>query len=114
RDSGYQGARKLMDLPPDQRPTAIFAANNFIGVGIIEALREVHMNVPHDIALVCFDDIELASAIYPFLTVMAQPARTFGTMATQFLLDRLSGAEQSPPRRVVLPPELIVRVSCGS
>ena len=65
-------------------------------------------------AVVCFDDIELASALYPFLTVVAQPARTFGTIAMQFLLDRLDGAESPPPRKVVLPPELIVRVSCGA
>jgi len=114
RESGYQAARKLLALPPEQRPTAIFATNNFIGVGVIEALREAQLAVPEDIAVVCFDDIELASALAPFLTVAAQPARTFGTIAMQFLLERLDGGEVVPPRKVVLPPALIVRISCGA
>ena len=114
RESGYQAARQLLALPLDKRPTAIFAANNFLAVGVIEALREARITVPADIAVVCFDDIELASALDPFLTVVAQPARTFGTIAMQFLLERLDGTEKAPPRKVVLPPELIVRVSCGA
>jgi LacI family transcriptional regulator len=114
RESGYQAAQQLLALPPDQRPTAIFATNNFLGVGVIEALRQARLAVPEDIAVVCFDDIELASALHPFLTVVAQPARTFGTIAMQFLLDRLDGGEVVAPRKVVLPPELIVRVSCGA
>jgi LacI family transcriptional regulator len=114
RDGGYAAAQRLLALPPGQRPTAIFAANNFLGIGVIEALREARLSVPQDMAVVCFDDIELASALYPFLTVAAQPARTFGTIAMQFLLERLDGAEVAAPRKVVLPPELIVRVSCGA
>jgi len=113
REGGYQAARELLALPQEHQPTAILAANNFLGVGVIEALRAAQVDVPHDIAVVCFDDLELASALYPFLTVVAQPARPFGTLAMQFLLDRLDGSETSPPRKVVLPPELIVRRSCG-
>ncbi len=121
RDSGMSAARQLLALPEDQRPTAIFAANNFLAVGVIEALRAAQVIIPRDIAVACFDDIEMAAALDPFLTVMAQPARTFGTIGAQFLLDRLepSSGAASPratpaPRRVVLPPELIVRVSCGA
>jgi LacI family transcriptional regulator len=114
RDGGYQAAQQLLALPPEQRPTAIFADNNFHSIGVLEALREAQLRVPQDIAMVCFDDIELASAIYPFLTVVAQPARTFGTIAMQFLLERLDGSATEPPRRVVLPPELLVRISCGA
>jgi LacI family transcriptional regulator len=65
-------------------------------------------------ALVCFDDLEWASEIYPFLTVVSQPARTFGTIAAQFLLERLASADGWQPRKVVLTPELIVRISCGA
>ena len=122
RDSGTRAARQLLALPDDQRPTAIFAANNFLAVGVIEALRAAQVIIPRDIAVVCFDDIEMAAALDPFLTVMAQPARTFGTIGAQFLLERLEPASSgaagpraaAAPRRVVLPPELIVRVSCGA
>jgi LacI family transcriptional regulator len=121
RDSGTRAARQLLALPREQLPTAIFAANNFLAVGVIEALRAAQVIIPRDIAVVCFDDIEMAAALDPFLTVMAQPARTFGTIAAQFLLERLDPSpgiagprDAAAPRRVVLPPELIVRVSCGA
>lgn len=113
RAGGAEAARQLLKLPIDRRPTAIFADNNFHAIGVIEVLREAKQHVPRDIAVVCFDDIELASALQPFLTVVAQPARTFGTIAMQFLLDRFTSTEAIPARRVVLPPELIVRESCG-
>jgi len=103
----------LLELPCERWPTAIFAGNNFLAIGVLEALREANVAVPDAMAVVSFDDIELASALHPFLTVVAQPARTFGTIAMQFLLDRLGGEEDAPPRKVVLPPELIVRRSCG-
>jgi len=121
RDSGTRAARQLLALPADRRPTAIFGANNFLAVGVIEALRAAQVSIPGDIAVVCFDDIEMAAALDPFLTVMAQPARTFGTIGAQFLLERLDPLpgvagprDAAAPRRVVLPPELIVRASCGA
>jgi LacI family transcriptional regulator len=114
RHGGYRSMQQLLALPPDQWPTAIFACNNFLAVGAVEALREAQLTVPHDMALVCFDDIELASALDPFLTVVAQPARSFGTIAAQFLFERIDGDAGQQPRRVVLTPELIVRRSCGA
>jgi LacI family transcriptional regulator len=113
RIGGAEAARQLLQLPPERRPTAIFADNNFHAIGIIEVLREAKLAIPEDIAIVCFDDIELASALQPFLTVVAQPARTFGTIGMQFLLDRLNGTEAVAARKVVLQPELIIRESCG-
>jgi LacI family transcriptional regulator len=100
----------------DQRepPTAIFSVNNIAVVGVAEAIRERGLEVPNDIALVCFDDIEHASRVQPFLTVMAQPAETFGTIATQLLLDRLAGRVSDRGRLVVLPADFIVRRSCGA
>ena len=66
-------------------------------------------------ALVCFDDIEYASRLYPFLTVMEQPAEAFGTLGTQLLLDRIAGPRaRSAPAVVVLPAEFVVRKSCGA
>ena len=96
-------------------PTAIFAVNNIAVVGVAEAARQEKLDIPGDLALVCFDDIEHVSRLYPFLTVMAQPAETYGTIATQLLLDRLSGRIGQQRRRVVvLPADLIVRKSSGA
>ena len=64
-------------------------------------------------ALVCFDDVEHLAVLSPFLTVVDQPAETFGTLAAELLLERI-GRQEAPPRHVVLQPQLIIRRSCGS
>src|SRR2546423_3656046 len=109
---GFEGMRRLLDL--ERPPTAVFTVNNLVAVGAIEAVRASGLEVPDDVALVCFDDIEYASPLYPFLTAMEQPAETFGTLRAQLLLERVE--DRASPRRrvVVLPPEFIVRRSCGA
>src|SRR4051794_17048638 len=97
-----------------QLPTAVVAWNNFLAAGALKAIRASGRRVPEDVAVVCFDDNDYAAIVYPFLTVVATPADTFGSIATQLLLERISGRAQERPRLVVLPPELIVRVSCGT
>jgi LacI family transcriptional regulator len=102
----------LLELP--ERPTAVFAVNNIAALGVAEAARESGLSIPEDLALVCFDDIDYASRLYPFLTVMNQPAETFGTIAGQLLLDRLEEPVHATTRTVVLTAEFIVRLSCGA
>jgi LacI family transcriptional regulator len=95
-------------------PTALFAVNNIAVIGVAEAARARSLEIPRDIAVVCFDDIDYASRFHPFLTAMVQPAETFGTIATQLLLDRLAGRVHERRRIVVLPADLVVRESCGT
>jgi LacI family transcriptional regulator len=111
RREGYDIAKSLANLATP--PTAIFAANNDLAVGVVEAMRELKLRIPQDMALVCFEDVELASALNPFLTVMAQPAEAFGRIATMFLLERIAHPAL-PVRSSVLKPTLIVRASCGA
>jgi LacI family transcriptional regulator len=114
-DPNVAAASTLRLLALLDPPTAIFAVNNIAVVGVVEAARQQKLEIPRDLALVCFDDIEHVSRLYPFLTVMAQPAETYGTIATQLLLDRLSGRTGQQRRRVVvLPADLIVRESSGA
>jgi LacI family transcriptional regulator len=94
-------------------PTAIFAANNVIAMGVLEALEKRGLEVPKDVALVCFDELPDASRLFPFLTVVAQPAYDMGMNAAQLLISRLSADAGLKPRQVVLPPRLILRHSCG-
>jgi LacI family transcriptional regulator len=103
--------RRLLEL--EDPPTAVFAVNNLVALGAIEAVRANGLEVPGDVALVCFDDIEYASRLYPFLTVMAQPAETLGTLGTQLLLERIEGRAPEQGRLVVLPAQFVVRQSCG-
>ena len=98
--------------PPSRRPILVW--NNFLAAGALQAIRASGRRVPADVAVVCFDDNDYAAIVYPFLTVVATPAESFGTIATQLLLERIVGREPERPRLVVLPPELIVRVSCGA
>jgi LacI family transcriptional regulator, galactose operon repressor len=109
---GSEGMRRLLQL--EDRPTAVFTVNNLVALGAIEAVRTAGLEVPDDVALVCFDDIEYASRLYPFLTALEQPAETFGTLGTQLLLDRIDGRGPERRRAVVLPGRLTVRRSCGA
>src|SRR6266516_4636843 len=111
-DAAAEATLRLLALPDP--PTAIFAVNNIAVVGVVEAARQQSLEIPGDLALVCFDDIEHVSRLYPFLTVMAQPAETYGTIATQLLLDRLAGRVGQRRRIVVLPADFIVRKSSGA
>jgi LacI family transcriptional regulator len=107
---GYQGARAL--LQRSTRPSAIFTANNMMSVGTLLALRDLGLRIPEDVALVGFDDLEWTTLIEPPLTVVRQPVYEIGRRAGERLLARLNG-DTSPPRRIRLPTEFVVRGSCG-
>lgn len=109
---GLGGMQTLLRLA--ERPTAVFTVNNLVALGAIEAVRAAGLEVPDDVALVCYDDIEYASRLYPFLTVMLQPAETFGSLGTQLLLERIEGRRVNGGRKVVLPADFVVRESCGA
>ena len=110
--SARDATLQFLDLPAP--PTAIFAVNNVAAVGVAEAVRARGLDIPGDVALVCFDDLGPSSRIDPFLTVLAQPAETFGTIGVQLLLDRVVGRGDERERTVVLPGELVVRASSGT
>lgn len=110
--SGEQLTHQVMD--EGLNPSAIFATNNAIATGVIDALEKRGLRIPQDIALVSFDDLPDLSHLFPFLTVVSQPAYDMGVNAAQLLLSRLNSEVDLQPRRVVLPSRLIVRHSCGS
>lgn len=92
-------------------PTAILATNSFMVIGTLRALRERGLSVPEVISLVCFDDLEWAAEIDPFLTALSQPAYEMGATAMRLLVERITRAYQGPPRELVLEPTLLVRRS---
>lgn len=87
---------------------AIVAGNNTLAMGAVRRLQEVGQRVPEDLGVVCFDDLD---ELYPFFTVMAQPALNFGTISAQMLVERIQGRAQTSAREVVLVPELVIRGS---
>ena len=109
--SGYELANQVIAQNP--RPTAIFGANNFLSIGILKALRDTHLKVPQDMAVVGFDDLPESLIVDPILTVAAQPAYEMGQQAIQLLLKRISNDASETNQEVILPTELIVRQSSG-
>ena len=93
-------------------PTAIFAMNNFIAIGVLKALRQQQLRVPEDISVVSFDDLPDLLVVEPFLTVAAQPEYELGQRATQLLLQRITDPTGQPYQEIVLPTRLIIRHSC--
>ncbi len=109
--SGYVMAMNVLDQKP--RPTALFAANNFIAIGAMQALQACDLAVPDDVSLVGFDDLLPAVGALPFLTVAAQPAYEMAQAATRLLLARIAGEAPEEYQEIVMPTELIVRRSSG-
>jgi LacI family transcriptional regulator len=111
QESGFEMTRKV--LAEAQKPTALFAANNFIAFGALKALQELELRVPEDIAVVGFDDLPSALVTFPFLTVAAQPAYEMGRRAIEILLKKLDGGPSDQYQEVVLPAEIVIRQSSG-
>lgn len=113
-ESGYDACRRLLALDP--RPSAVFAANDSMAVGLLYACREAGVSVPEHLAIAGFDDIPIARFIAPPLTSVRVPIADLGTLAAETLLERLSARASGRVARrdVLLPTTLIVRASSGS
>lgn len=104
-ESGISCARELLQTPT--RPTAIFAGNDEMAAGVLQAAREAGLEVPRDLSVVGFDDFQIASRLWPTLTTVRTPTREIGRLA----VERLTGREdpqRDPAGRL---PQLIVRAS---
>ncbi len=110
-DGGYRAAHALLGQP--RRPTAIFATNNLMCIGLMRAVMERGLRCPEDLSVACFDDFEWASVFRPRLTTVAQPTYEMGARSVELLFGRLDGTAPSRPREVVLSPTLMVRESCA-
>jgi DNA-binding LacI/PurR family transcriptional regulator len=91
---------------------AIFAGNDRMAIGAMRELLKAGIRVPQDVAIVGYDNMEMAEVTTPALTTIHQPMRRMGTVAAQMLLAELSG-QPVENGQVVVPSELVVRESCG-
>ncbi|NLG84894.1 MAG: LacI family transcriptional regulator [Firmicutes bacterium] len=110
--SGYEAMRQLLALP--MPPTAVFASNDMMAIGAIQAIGEAGLSVPNDVAVVGYDDITFASMVHPQLTTIRQPLYEMGALAAQGLIERLKNGLETEPFKKFLPVELVVRKSCGA
>jgi DNA-binding LacI/PurR family transcriptional regulator len=109
---GYEGMKRLLSLP--NRPTAVFARNDFTAIGAMTAIKEASLSIPGDVAIVGFDDIPLAIHTSPPLTTVRQPMRIQGQLAAEMLLERIVADTTDSPKNRVLDCELIIRESTVS
>lgn len=109
-DSGVRAASNLLSRA--NRPTAIFAGNDEMAIGIYTSARKLGLTIPEDLSVVGFDDTPMASRISPGLTTVRLPIREMGQEAARAILRGLSGAGRS--ENASFNPELIVRESTKS
>ncbi|PWC19753.1 transcriptional regulator RbsR [Brenneria corticis] len=109
-ETGYRAMRQLLAL--DNRPDAVFTGNDAMAVGVYHALYLAGLSIPGDMAVIGYDDIELARYMSPPLTTIHQPKDELGELAIDTLLYRL-GHPDTEPNVLVLTPELMVRHSVG-
>jgi LacI family transcriptional regulator len=108
-EGGYRAMHELLPQSPD----AIFVASDSMALGAMRALREAGKRIPEDTALVGFDDMPFAARTDPPLTTVRQPIHRAGFVAAETLMDMIQD-EDTAPRRVILPTELVIRESCGA
>jgi DNA-binding LacI/PurR family transcriptional regulator len=106
-DSGYQAGRRLV---ADGLPTAVFAANDQLALGLLHAFAEAGVRVPGDVSVVGFDDVDGAAHFVPPLTTVRQGFRELGERCLRMLLDLIDGGEAHAD---TVQPELVVRESTG-
>lgn len=103
----YTAAKKLLS---SSEVTAIFASNDLMACGIYQAAYELGMNIPNDLSVVGFDDIQLVEALTPKLTTIRQSSYTLGKTAAEMIIQELK-KEKTEKKVVKLDPELVIRQS---
>lgn len=109
-DAGRRGAESLLALPARERPDAIFAANDLVALGVLQALTLAGVRVPDDVAILGYDDIDFAASAAIPLSSVRQPREEMGEVATDLLLAAIEDPGVQV-RDIVLEPELVVRRS---
>lgn len=111
KQAGYQKSTTLLRMLP--RPTAIFAGNDMIALGVLLAIREMGLRCPEDISVMGFDNLDFAETTSPSLSSVHQSGYQLGATAARIVLDRVSG-DASAPKHCVLQTELKMRESVAA
>ncbi|MET1133075.1 MAG: LacI family DNA-binding transcriptional regulator [Aeromicrobium sp.] len=109
-ESGRTAMTELLSRPKRERPDAVFATNDLVALGALQALAAAGVSVPDDVALVGYDDIEFAASATIPITSVRQPSRELGEAAAELLLAAIEDHD-APVRHPVFTPELVARAS---
>lgn len=110
----FQATRRLFELPKEIRPTAVINISDIGALGVLDAVYDMGVMVPNDLAVVGFDDLFIAASRCVQLTTIKILRYELGRTATELLLNRISRNQVGQAKLVTLPVELIVRRTCGS
>jgi LacI family transcriptional regulator len=109
KDNGYIETKIL--LGSDRPPTAIFTMSDLITLGALEAIYEQGMQIPDDISIIAFDDIDFAPFLKAPLTAVRQPKELMGRVAVKLLIEDIKMRGKSSKQSIVLKPDLVFRES---
>ena len=108
KKTAYQEAVKFFKRR--KKPTAVFCSDDYMAIGVMERIKEEGLSIPDDVAVVGFDDIELAAYVKPALTTIRQPIYKLGKTAAEVLLKLING-DQKKAIHKLLNVELVKRAS---
>ena len=111
RRSGREAA--LTILRATDRPTAVFVANDHMAMGVLDAARELSLNVPEDLAVIGYDNMEMTNLPGVDLTTISQKREIWGRLAVDRLIAKIESNNRIEPEVNFLDPLLIIRRSCG-
>lgn len=110
--AGREAARAMLRRPAEERPDAVFAANDLLALGMMQGLLfDGTVRIPEDIALIGYDDIDFAASAAVPLSSVRQNATQLGRTAMELLLAEASSGPGFTPRQIVAQPELVARAS---
>lgn len=110
---GREVGRRIAERDPITRPDAVFAANDLLAIGLLQAFMLHELKIPDDIALIGYDDIAYASSSIVALSSIRQPSTLIGYTAVDLLIKEVAAGSASDSEQVVFQPELVVRASTG-
>ena len=114
RADAQAGTARLLDMPAASRPTALFATDSIITAGTLFAIQASGLEIPREISLIGFDDVDWMSMVRPRITVVEQPVYALGRQAAERLIARIALEEdESEPQHYSFDTDLIVRESCA-
>ena len=112
--AGRGAGEQLGGLPVKRRPTAAFCGNDLLALGLLQEMIRQGLDVPNDVAIVGYDDIEFAAAAAVPLTSVRQPRHLLGKTAADLLLEETQDPENHIHRQIEFEPDLVVRASTRS
>lgn len=93
-NGGYMAFRKLVELPPERRPSAVLVTSYFMTVGAVIALNEFGLTIPSDLSMICFDNYDINKVFRPSLSCVIQPVEELCRRAADLLFERINGEVQ--------------------